>query len=111
MASRSGETSMAEGMDIKLEWNVSVSELLAEMIERRDLAVRKTAFSIEASAEGYSAVDTGAQKNGVYVVTAEDSTYAEAVAEASESYKTKNNQPFPAQPQMQLEKTDGSEAI
>lgn len=78
------------------------AEIIGTMRRNAGLVVRKTAFDIQAGAQENSRVDTGAQKNSVYVVTSDSSTYAEAMQDASEAYARKHGgQPFPALPEVE----------
>ncbi len=54
-------------------------ELAGQLRQRGGQVVRKTAFDVQAAYQQNCRVDTGAQKNSAYVVTASTSTYAEAV--------------------------------
>ncbi len=67
---------------IDVQDNNNTASILASIRGKRDAAVKKTAFDIQAGAAQRSAVDTGAQKNSIYVVTADGSTYSDANAAA-----------------------------
>lgn len=93
-------------MDIDIRDDDNTDAVLATILGRRDLVVKKTAFDIQNAAGGLSAVDTGAQKNSIYVVSADGSTYSNAASEARQA--SAGVELFPAET---LEVEDGSEAI
>lgn len=84
----------------------NTASILASIRGKRDAAVKKTAFDIQAGAAQRSAVDTGAQKNSIYVVTADGSTYNNASAAA-----LRLNGESTINAAESLEADDGSEAI
>ena len=55
-----------------------LGELSELMHENASKAVRATAFNIVLDAQSYAPVDTGAMKNSIYVVTDDESSYADA---------------------------------
>lgn len=57
-------------------------ELAGQLRQRGGQVVRKTAFDVQSAYQQNCRVDTGAQKNSAYVVTANTSTYPAAVAAA-----------------------------
>ena len=63
-----------------------------------DRIVRQTAFLVQAGYQERSAVDTGAQKNSAYVVTANTSTYTHAASAASAARPGVELTPAPATP-------------
>ena len=59
-----------------------LGELSELMHENASKAVRATAFNIVLDAQSYAPVDTGAMKNSIYVVTDDESSYADASSDA-----------------------------
>lgn len=73
---------MGVNVKIRVEFN-RFDELRGQMRQRGGQIVRKTAFDIQGGYQQNCRVDTGAQKNSAYVVTANTSTYPQAVAAAA----------------------------
>ena len=64
---------------IRIEFN-RFDELRGRMRQRAGQIVRKTAFDVQRDYQLNARRDTGAQVNSAYVVTANSSTYAQAMA-------------------------------
>lgn len=68
-------------VDIKIVYD-RFPEFAGKLRQRAGQVVRKTAFDVQRDYQQSTRVDTGAQKNSAYVVTANSSTYAAAEAAA-----------------------------
>jgi HK97 gp10 family phage protein len=63
----------------------ALDALITSCPERADEFVRAMAFTCEAFAKDYSAVDTGAQKNGIFTKTSQSSGFDVAAQKAIDS--------------------------
>lgn len=72
-------------MPVTIQFDDHSAAFLATLDAGAAREVRAAVQAIHDSAQGYSAVRSGAQQASIYVVTADSSTYDQAVADAREA--------------------------
>lgn len=91
-------------MRITAKWEFNNFDKILPAIETQvSLAVRKTAFDIEAGAKARTPVDTGALRASIHVIIFDKSGYPDAVEQAQALYKAKHGEDkelqfFPEEP-------------
>lgn len=77
-------------MKITAKWTFNNFDQIVPAIEAKvSLAVRKTAFDIEAGAKARTPVDTGALRSSIHIIIFDKSSYPEAIEQAAKLYKEK----------------------